>query len=102
MSLGAALEEVCDNVMDEPTLQPITGESIDKATAIMDERAWLDIVFWGDVSKELTLMLVFLTLLPLQMVIIPCKPPTKYTRDGRCGPMISKSEKSSMVHSHHS
>ena len=53
MSLGAALEEVCDNVMVEPTLQPITGKSIDRATAITAERAWLDIGFGETFQKSL-------------------------------------------------
>ena len=49
MSLGAALEEVCDNVM----VEPISGESIDRATAITDERAWLDIGFGETFQKSL-------------------------------------------------
>ena len=45
------LTEVCHCVSTEPTLQPITGEVFNHATAITEDGARLDIAangFWGE------------------------------------------------------
>ena len=85
------------------TLQPITEESLDGATAIMNKEAWLDIVadgFWEDISREPIWHLCFNPLAPSNAnQSLQAMPPIKYMTDGRCNPMISESEKSSMAHS---
>ena len=48
--VGSWLSEVCNDVCIEPTLQPITGETLSGASAIMGDGARLDVAangFWG-------------------------------------------------------
>ena len=49
-TIGCWLSEVCSDVCIEPTLQPITGNTLSGATAITEDGARLDIAangFWG-------------------------------------------------------
>ena len=49
-TVGGWLSEVCNDVCIEPTLQPITGETLTGASAITEDGARLDIAangFWG-------------------------------------------------------
>ena len=59
-TIGCWLSEVCSDVCIEPTLQPITGETLSGATAKTEDGARLDITansfFWGGATKERTLM----------------------------------------------
>ena len=52
---ASLMSEVCHDVCMEPTLQPITGEVLSNATAILDDGARLDIAangFWGGRSEK--------------------------------------------------
>ena len=64
------LSEVCNNVVTEPHLQPLSGETLQYKTANRDDNARLDIAangFWEDGLRGHTLMSEFLTLVHPQI-----------------------------------
>ena len=68
------MSEVCHDVSTEPPIQPLSGESLSLRTANQDVCARLDIKasgFWGSWFEPTFLMLEYLTLMPLQTVVIP-------------------------------
>ena len=53
------LSEVCTDVCVEPSLQPLTGETFDYATANLEDGARVDVCaagFWGSPHRRLILM----------------------------------------------
>ena len=66
------MSDVCHDVSTEPPLQPLSGESLSLRTANQDVGARLDIKDSGVLRLNLLfLMLEYLTLMPLQTVVIP-------------------------------
>ena len=64
------LSKVCNNVVIEPHLQPLSGETLQYKTANRDDSARLDIAangFWEDDLRGHTLMSEFLTLVHSQI-----------------------------------
>ena len=80
---------VCSDVCIEPSLQPITNETLRGASAITEDGARLDIAangFWVAASKRHILMLESSTLMPHPTVNNASLVRTENTRGSRSGP----------------
>ncbi len=97
------LTEVCHDVMVEPDLQPLTGETMSHRTSNSNEGARLDIAvngFWGGRYEKTFLDVRVLTRMPRLTATPASTTATGNTKRKRRGPMNSASLKSNTHRSH--
>ena len=103
-TIAGWMSEVCNNTTIEPTLQPISGETLSHASAISEDGPHLDIAadgFWGVLMKELSSTFVCSILFLPQIPASPLLPPIVNMRNANYGLTNREYGKLSMDRSRH-
>ena len=96
------MAEVCHDVCTEPSLQPITGETLMRASAITEDGARLDIAasgFWGGHHNRVFIDVRVFNPYMLPQIDNQSLPATENMRTSKSGPTNSASRKLNMGHS---